>query len=165
MRRGDILLIKYRFDPIGWLIRRFTYCQWNHVAWFTNDKELVELQATGKKITPLSHYLNRLLYKCKAVRIKDIDNCKLSASVGRAEKSQFSYPYSSAIINFVLIKLKTTKDLPRLSCSGFIAYYLSQGADFYFNGIKTWFITPKDIESSEKVKDVTNELRCHNSSI
>lgn len=158
MRRGDILLIKYIWDfPVGWLIRRFIHCQWNHVAWFTNDKELIELKAIGKKITPLSHYLNKWLYKCKAIRIKDIDNCKLNEAVRRAEKAQFNYPYTSAIINFILIKLKLTDKLPRLSCSGFIAYYLFQ-VDFYFNSKAAYFITPKDIESSKKVIDVTEKL-------
>jgi len=164
MKRGDILLVKYRYDPVGWIIRKFTHCQWNHVAWFINDKELIELKAIGKRKTLLSHYLNKLLYKCKVVRPL-IDKHKLEKAVERAEKSQFNYPYTSAIINFILIRLKITNDLPRLSCSGFIAYYLAQEADFYFNGKNTWFITPADIEKSRKVIDVSHELRCPNSSI
>ena len=164
MKRGDILLIQYRFDPIGWIIRYFTHCQWNHVAWFTNDKELIELKARGKRKTPLSHYLNKWLYKCKVVRLS-LNKRKLEKALERAERTQFSYPYSSSIINFILIKLQITDDLPRLSCSGFIAYYLAQGASFYFNGKNTWFVTPKDIESSKKVKDVTNELLSINPSL
>jgi len=157
MKRGDILLIKYRWDfPIGFLIRKFTKSKFNHVAWAINDHELIELKATGKQRILLSHYLNRWLYKCKAVRLL-LDNCKLEKALKRAEKAQFSYPYSSAIINFILIKLKITDDLPRLSCSGFIAYYLSQ-VGFYFNGGNTWFVTPKDIEKSNKVIDVSEEL-------
>ena len=164
MRRGDIILIKYKWDfPIGWLIRRFTHCQWNHVAWAINDHELIELKAIGKKRTPLSRYLNKWLYKYKAVRPL-LDNYKLEEALKRAEKAQFNYPYSSAIINFILIKLKITDKLSRLSCSGFIAYYLSQ-IGFYFDGKKTWFVTPKDIEISKKVKDVTNELLPINSSL
>jgi len=162
---GDILLIKYLWDfPIGWLIRRFTHCQWNHVAWFTNDKELIELKAIGKRKVHLSHYLNKWLYKCKVVRIKSIDNYKLNEAIKRAEKAQFDYPYSSAIINFSLIKLKILKESPRLSCSSFIAYYLSQ-VNFYFNGKNIHFITPKDIEKSRKVIDVSYELRCLNPSL
>ena len=157
MRKGDILLIKYYFDPMGWIIRLFTHCQWNHVAWFTNDKELIELKAVGKRKVLLSRYLNKYLYKCKVVRIKNIDNYRLNEAVKRAKKSQFNYPYASAIINFILIKLKITKELSRLSCSGFIAYYLSQ-VGFYFNGENSWFVTPKDIEESRKVKDVSYEL-------
>ena len=164
MQRGDILLIKCLWDfPIGWLIRRLTHCQWNHVAWFTNDKELIELKAKSKKITPLKHYLNKYLYKCKAIRLT-IDKDKLNQAIDRAEKAQFNYPYSSAIFNFILIGLKIKKELPRLSCSGFIAYYLSQ-INFYFNGKDTWFITPKDIEISRKVKDVSHELCNSNSNI
>lgn len=156
MKHGDILLIQYRFDPVGWIIRRYTHCQWNHVAWFTNDKELIELKAIGKRKVHLSHYLNKWLYKCKVVRPL-LDKRKLDEAIQRAEKAQFNYPYSSAIINFILIKLKILKKAPRLSCSSFIAYYLSQ-VNFYFNGKNVHFITPKDIEKSKKIKDVSEEL-------
>lgn len=161
IRRGDILLIKYIWDfPIGWLIRKLTNCRWNHVGWFINDRELIELKAVGKRKVPLSHYLNKWLYKCKVVRIKNILPRKLNEAIGKAEKAQFNYSYSSAIINLILIKLKIRKKFPRLSCSGFPAYYLAQ-VDFYFNGQDTFFIMPKDIEISKKIKDVTNEL-CYN---
>jgi len=159
MKRGDILLIQYRFDPVGWIIRYFTHCKWNHVAWFTNDKELIELKAVGKKKTSLSHYLNKYIYKCKAVRLKNIDNSKLEEAIVEAEKASFNYSYSSAIINYILIKLKILRKFPRLSCSAFIAYFLLTKANFYFNGKPTYFVTPKDIENSNKVKDVSYELR------
>ena len=157
MRKGDILLVKYLYDPIGFLIRKGTGGNFNHVAWAINNRELIEVKAEGKKTTPLKHYLNKWLYKVKLIRIKNILPCKLNEALRRANKAQFDYPYSSAIINFILIKLKITKKLPRLSCSGFIAYYLAQ-AGFYFDGIRTWFITPKDIEFSKNIKDVSNEI-------
>ena len=157
MRKGDILLISYRFDPIGWLIRRFTYCQYNHAAWALNDHELIELKAIGRKITPLKKYMNKLFYKCKLVRITDIEKQDLIKALERAKQAKFNYSYSSSIINFLLIKLNLAERTPRLSCSGFIAYYLFQ-VDFYFNGKGVYYITPRDIEISKKVKDVTNEL-------
>lgn len=165
IRRGDILLVKYRFDPVGWIIRRFTHCQYNHVAWALNDHELIELRAKGRVITPLKKYLNKSFYKCKLVRIKDIDNYKLNKALERASKTIFDYPYSNAIINFILVKLQITKKQFRLSCSGFIAYFLKTEANFYFNGKRTFFITPADIEKSKKVEDVSNELCNFNTSI
>lgn len=157
MKKGDILLIKCFWDfPIGWLIRKGTKGNFNHVAWIIDKDTIMELKAKGKRITPLKKYLNKYLYKCKLVRLT-IDKDKLNQAINRAKKAQFNYPYTSALINFILIKLKITKQLPRLSCSGFIAYYLAQ-IGFYFNGEETWFITPKDIEISKKVKDVSNEL-------
>ena len=158
MKKGDILLIKFRWDfPVGWIIRRFTHCKYNHVAWAINSHELIEVKAKGKGVTTLSHYLNKWLFKCKLVRIKDILPCELNEAIRRAKEAQFNYSYSSAIINFILIKLKITKELSRLSCSGFLAFYLAQ-VGFFFNGIKTWFITPKDIEISKKIRDVSEEL-------
>jgi hypothetical protein len=163
MKKGDILLIKSRFDPVGWLIRKFTHCQWNHVAWALNENTLIELKAKGKRITPLKKYLNNFLYKCKLVRIKDLDNCKVDKAIERASQTVFNYPYSSAILNFILIKFKILKKFPRLkfprlSCSGFVAYYLKSEANFKFNNKNTFFITPKDIDTSKKVKNVSQEL-------
>jgi len=157
IRRGDILLISCRFDPVGWIIRIGTKGHFNHCAWVINDKTVIELKAKGKRTTSLKKYLNKYLYKCKLVR-PILDKDKLNEAIKWAEKTQFDYPYTSALINFILIKLKITKDLPRLSCSGFIAYYLAEEAKFFFNGIKTYFITPADIEFSTKCRDVSEEL-------
>jgi len=157
MRKGDILLIKYIWDfPVGWLIRKGTGGNFNHCAWAIDKNTIIELKAKGKRIVPLKKYLNRWLYNCKIVRPL-LDNCKLNEAIKRAEKAQFNYPYSSAIINFILIGLKILKKTPRLSCSAFPAYYLAQ-VGFYFNGKKTWFITPHDIEISKKCIDVSEEL-------
>lgn len=157
IKRGDILLIKSLWDfPIGWIIRKGTGGHFNHCAWCLDDKTVIELKAKGKRTTPLKKYLNKYLYKCKLVR-PILDQSKINKAITRAEKTQFDYPYTSALINFILIKLKITKTLPRLSCSGFIAWYFSQ-VGFYFNGIKSFFITPADIEFSKKVIDVSEEL-------
>jgi len=164
MHKGDILLIKYKFDPIGWIIRIVLHSQWNHTAWALDDHNLIELKATGRKNTPLKKYMNKLLYKCKLIRIKDLYNCKVEKAVERAKKAKFDYPYSSSIINYIAIKLKISKEVPRLSCSSFIAYYLSQ-FDFRFNDKNIHFITPKDIEESGKIIDVSHELCSLNTSI
>lgn len=159
VRKGDILLIKYLWDfPIGWIIRKGTKCDFNHIAWILNNENVIELKAKGKRTIPLKKYLNKWIYKCKLVRIKDILPCKLNEALKRAEKAQFNYSYSSAIINFILIGLKILKKYPRLSCSAFLAYYLYQ-VGFTFNGKNVWFITPADILNSKKVIDVSEELK------
>ena len=157
IRKGDILLIKSRLDfPIGWLIRHGTGGHYNHVAWFIDDKELIELKSTGKRKTLLSHYLNRWFYKCKVVR-PQLVKCKVSEAIRRAKKAQFNYPYSSSFINYLLIKFKLNKKPLRLSCSGFIAYYLSQ-VGFEFCNKNYRFVTPKDIEFSKKCVNIIKEL-------
>lgn len=157
IRCGDILLIKYRLDPIGFLIRLFSHCQWNHVAWFINDHELVELKATKKVITPLKRYLNKWLYKIKLVRPIYISKISLKQAITFAKSKNLHYSYLSIILAFILVKFNLSKYLQRPTCSGFIALCLYT-VYWKFNDKNTALITPKDIEMSKIVKDVSYEL-------
>lgn len=157
MKKGDILLIQNFFDPVGWIISLCSKYRYHHVAWAINDHELIELKAVGKRKVLLSCYLNKPYYHCKLIRIKNILPCQLNEVIRRAKKAKFSYSYTSSLINFILIKLKITKELPRLSCSGFISLFLSQ-MSFYFCSKGPKFVTPKDIGQSLYVKEASEEL-------
>lgn len=152
IQRGDILLIHFKFDPIGWLIQSYTQSKYNHVAWVINNHEVIELKATGKRRTPLNYYLNNYLYKCKVVR-PILVKCKLNQALERAEEAIFEYPYSSSLLNYILLSLKITQSLPRLSCSGFIAYYLNQ-VGFSFCNKNPHIILPNDIENSKEIINI-----------
>ena len=63
-----------------------------------------------------------------------------------------------------MVLFKSKKQLPRPTCSGFIAEELAK-VKWYFNGKKPSLITPQNIVNSKKVKGITNELRCFDSCI
>lgn len=157
IRCGDILLIKNKLDPIGFFIRLFTHCQWNHVAWFINEHEVVELTTTKKVTTPLKKYLNKFLYKIKLVRTTYISQISLKQAIVFAKSQKLHYSYSSAILAFILVKLHLSKYLKRPTCSGFIAQCLYT-VYYKFNDKNPSLITPKNIEKSKFVEDVSYEL-------
>ena len=105
MRSGDILLIQYRFDPVAWLIRIFTRCKYNHVAWAINNEYLVELKARGKRTVHISHYRNSWWYNYKLVRPKGIGFMTLRRLVHIANNEYLCYSYISAIWTFVLVRI------------------------------------------------------------
>jgi len=159
MRTGDILLIKSRLDLVGWLIRRGTHSQWNHVAWAIDNQTLVELKAKGKRITPLNKYLNRFMYGVKLVRIKYVGVEDFIYCLDIAVNTNHYYSYTSSLVNYICVQTKILKKLPRPTCSGFIATILDK-VDFWFLEKKDPnFITPADISKSDKVEDVSCELK------
>ena len=161
MRRGDILLVKYKYDPIGWLIRRATHGKWNHVAWILNEYLIIEVKRNGIIISPITRYLDKRYFEYKLVRIKRIEKKKLNEAINYALKRRYKLNYFKLWVSFLMVLFKSKKELPRPTCSGFIGESLAK-VNWYFNGKKPSLITPQNIANSKKVKAVTYELRCFN---
>lgn len=164
MKKGDILLIKYKYDPIGWLIRRITHGKWNHVALALNEYSVIEAKRNGILISPVTKYLDKRYFKYKLVRIKNIEKKRLDRTINYALKKKCKRNYLKLWISFLMVLFKSKKQLPRPTCSGFIAESLAK-VNWYFNGKKPSLITPQNIANSKKVRTVTNELRCFDTSL
>ena len=84
MRKGDILLVKYKYDPIAWIIRKVTRSNWNHVCWILDDCHILEIKSGNISRNHIRRYLNKKFYEVKLVRIKGLkkEHLKLAMDYG-----------------------------------------------------------------------------------
>lgn len=151
MKRGDILLIDYRRDPISWYIKRLTHSKFNHVAFVIDNERVVEARGKGIMISPIKRYKNKFFFRMKAVRPK-LDYKRLSKAVDYAimqagnKSSYFKFLYTLFSLKHHYFTTPRHK-----TCSGMIAEVL-HAVGFRFRTDKNPLqITPEDINSSEGV--------------
>lgn len=70
IRRGDIILFYYKYDPIAWLIRTFTKSKWNHIGVALHGTVILDLRATKKRTAHIKRFKSHI-YKLKVLRIKN----------------------------------------------------------------------------------------------
>lgn len=152
--KGDILLVCYMLDPIAWLIRRVTHSKWNHVAWFIDNDNIIEVRGRGIIISSAERYIKNKTCKYKIIRLKDISPLKLKKAINSAIKEEKQSSWFKWLWSVILIWADYSKTLPRKTCSGFIAIALST-VDFTFNLKKEPYkITPEDINYSKRTENV-----------
>lgn len=152
--RGDLLLIKHKFDPVGWLIRKATDGNFNHIAWVINKKQIIEVQGKGASINSIRKYSNKFLYETKVLRIKDIKPEKLIEAIAYAISLKLKRKRWTLWKTFLLLFLDSKKELPTLTCSGTIAESLSKVNWFFDKRKKPRNITPEDIARCRRLKEV-----------
>lgn len=158
MNKGDILLIKYRFDPFGWLIRRFTHNEWNHAGWILDDSHLLEAKGRKICITHIRKYIYNINYKVKLLKIENIKKEEIKEAIEYAIRFKGRYNYFRWIWILVLIGINSKKKISRHTCSGLIADSLAQ-VGFYFRKDKNPLrITPSDIDTSKRVKNISGQI-------
>jgi len=154
MRRGDIILVNYRFDPISWYIKKITKSEWNHTAFVIDNERVVESRGKGIVIGSIKRYKNKSFFKMKVVRPK-LDCKKLNKAIDYAimqvgnESTYFKFLYTLFSLKhryFIKSSHKT--------CSGMIAEVLNIVGFQFRNDKKPLQITPEDINSSEGVDNV-----------
>jgi hypothetical protein len=155
MRKGDILLVDYRYDPIGWLIKWVTKSKYNHVAWALNEFVVIEATGRGIKTTALSKYLNCPLYSIKLIRFKDLCKTKIKKISKRLVKQQCKTPYWRFLLSYILVWIGI-KPLVK-NCSNFIYFELRQEGHSLGKKNKK-FINPEDFHSYKYSLDITEEL-------
>jgi len=164
MKRGDFLLVSYKYDPIGWVIRKVTHGKWNHVAWALNEYSIIEVKRSGVLVSPVTKYLDKRYYRYKLVRIKNIEKKRLDRAINCALKKKCKRNYLKLWVSFLMVLFKSKSKLPRPTCSGFIAEELAK-VKWYFCDKKPSLITPQSIANSKKIKGVTSELHCFDTNI
>lgn len=154
MRRGDIILVDYRFDPISWYIKKITKSKWNHVAFVIDKERVIETRGKGITIGSIKRYENKLFFRMKIVRPK-LDYKKLNKAVDYAiiqtgnKSSYFKFLYTLFSLKhhyFIKSSHKT--------CSGMIAEVLDIVEFQFRDDKKPLEITPEDINSSKGVANV-----------
>ena len=154
MKRGDLLLVKYKFDPIGWLIRKVTNGNFNHVAWVISKKQLMEIKGKGVSINSIRKYDNKFLYETKLLRIKDLEPKKIMKAITYAISLKLKRKRFTLWKTFILLFLNSKGKLPTLTCSGIIAESLSK-VNWFFSEYKSpRIITPEDIATCNKLEEI-----------
>lgn len=155
MKPGDILLVKFKFDIVGWLIRRATKSQWNHVALAINDSFIIEGKGRGIIKTSSLKYIWNPLYKTKAIRVKGLKKPQIKKVVNYAKSQVGKSNYFKWLICIILLVFKYKKPLPRTTCSGLIAEAFNI-IGFKFRGDKQPYeISPADIANAKGMKNVS----------
>lgn len=155
MKKGDILLIRYKFDPIGWLIQLVTKSKWNHVAWALNEFMLIEASGDGIKITPVSKYFKPLYYNIKLIRFKDLSKSKINKISRKLLKQRCRYSRLKSLPSYFLVWFGFKPFVK--NCSNFIYFELrKEGHSLGKRNQK--FINPEDFNSYKNSIDITEEL-------
>lgn len=152
-RKGDLLLIGYRFDPIGLLIQKVTKSKFNHSAWILTDAQILESGRYGVRINPIKKYSNRFFYRYTIIRITNISKKKLDKAIRIALISTKKGNYLKQLWTFVLLIFKYEGVLPRHTCSGLIAQALHK-VGFKFKAKRASRITPGDMYESKYTRPI-----------
>jgi len=162
---GDILLIQYKLDPLGWFIQFFTKSKWNHSATIINDKYLFDCISTGNKVKLIKKYQNKFLYKIKLIRfitlteqeklIMDEEILKLT-SLKKAGDTLF-------LIALIQVGLKKKPIIN--TCSGTIGYLFKKIGITLVRNKPYYFISPEDLNQMKGIQDVSNELLDNNTNL
>lgn len=121
---GDILLVKTKFCPISWLIRKITKSNWNHCLLVLDDYHILDHTSNRTKIKSINSYSNKLLYQRKFIKLRSFNYDEKMRIIRRSVNIEisFSFHYHKFIISLIQILLK--KRPIRLTCSGFIGHIL-----------------------------------------
>ena len=155
MKKGDILIIHYKFDPFASLIRLATKSYWNHVAICIDSENIVEVRGRRVVVSSTKRYIHReRWYDCKVVSVRGLrpDNVKkvISYLIDVNEKGYFKWVKACFMAFF-----NSDKELPRRTCSGLIAEALASVDIYFIKGKDPSKITPADISRSTKTKRVS----------
>ena len=161
---GDILLIQYKYDWLGWAIQAFTKSKWNHVALIIDNKNLFDCLSNGNKIKPIKKYL-KCLYEIKLIRFLTL------TSYGKIllfeEINKLTLLKKPGDILFIISLIQVgLRNQPLVNvCSGTVGYLFHKIGINLIKEIPYYLISPKDLSEMEEAKDVTNELFDNNSNL
>jgi hypothetical protein len=155
MKAGDILLVKTKYDPISWLIRKVTNSNYNHACIAFNGKILINIRAKGMELINVNKYKLSKYHECKLLRMEKFDKRKINNVLSYLLLHDFKRFYIYWLWQglMFLIAKKPLKN----SCSGLIA------EAFHYNGhifsyTDDYNITPEDINRCIGMTNVTEEL-------
>lgn len=144
MKKGTIILVRYKYDPIGFLIRILIKSRWNHAVWCINNQCILEAKGGGIYLVPFTKFKNNRLFEYKILNIT-ISNKKLDRALDFAYKKVGTKHNYFKFLLALWTNYLTKKPLKILTCSGLIATALSK-VEYYFRKDKhPSKITPEDI--------------------
>ena len=155
MRKGDILLINYFFDPIGWLIKWVTHSKWNHIAFALNEFVVIEGTGRGVKTTHLSKYLDKRWFTIKLIRFKDLSKPKINKLAVDLVSQRTKTPYWKFFISYFLVAFGCK---PLCTNCSLLLYEALKRQNHGIKMRNNVFINPEDFNSYDKAIDITDQL-------
>lgn len=154
MKKGDILLIYHKIDPLAWLIRFLAGGEYNHIAWAINDKEVIESVGKGIIVSPISKFLTKR-YNIKLLRFTNLSKELIEKITKRLINRKCKYNLIEYYISFfIMMCIRRTH---RTTCCNFISYELIKEG-YYINKKHYKVIVPEDFNVFKRSIDVTDEL-------
>ena len=154
---GDILLIRYKIDPLGWFVQWFTNSSWNHSALVINDKYIFDCTSAGNKIKLIKKYQN-FMYDIKLIRfITLLPNEKINLYEEMLKLNLLKKP-GELIFLIALIQVALKKKPIINTCSGTVAYLFKKLGISLHENKPYYFVTPEDLNEIKNAIDVSNEL-------
>src|SRR3972149_2038829 len=157
MKQGDILLVAYRFDPLCWLIRKGTCSNWSHTAWVLNKTDYISANGTAIRINKIKKLKNKLLYRIKAIRLKNISYKQIRKVSSILKKQQYHYNYFKFILNFFCLYFTCKRKYNIPTCSFLIASALEK-ENYIIKQTNLKYIVPEDFNKHKYSIDVSDEL-------
>lgn len=154
MKKGDIVLLHHKLDPLAGLICWLSKGEFNHIAWAINNKEVIESVGKGIIITPISQYIN-WRWNIKILRLKELSKSKINRITKRLMDRQCKYFYLKYLMDFLFMIICRTAY--KTTCSNFVSYELMK-ENIYINKKHQEFITPEDFNCYKNCINVTQEI-------
>ncbi len=155
--KGDLILVKYKLDPVSYLVRKFIKSNWNHIVWVIDKETILEVTSGGIRLSPMSKYNNKYLFETKVIRLKKFSKKKLDLIMDTHKKwinyTWYNLPRYKLPLLFTFLAIGFKMKVNRFVCSSYIAYIL-QWAGVKFTNKNIMYITPEDIANSNKVEEI-----------
>lgn len=157
MKRGDLILLYYKYDPIGFLIRRKTHSNWNHIGVALNETTMIDLRATKLRITHINDFLNSPIYKIKVLRIHNLPDEAREHLIDMLYAQPKKRIYWKMLWKFFLLFFNIPSDIV-ISCSEVIVKGLLEKGIDLVPGKDVRLVTPEDINRSKLVYTIWQYL-------
>jgi len=154
---ADILLIKYLFDPLGWVVQAFIGSDWNHSALVINNKYIFDCTSDGNRIKTIKHYKNKFLYNIKLIRFITLTPQEEINLYEEMLKLNLKKKAGDTLFLISLIQVGLKKKPLVNTCSGTVAY-LFKKIGITISNKPYYLTTPKDLNNIKYAIDVSNEL-------
>lgn len=150
MKRGDIILLYYKYDPIGFLIRRKTHSNWNHSGVALSETQMVDLRATKLRITHINDFLNSSIYKIKLLRVENLTDEAREYLIETIYAQPKKRIYWKMLWKFFLLFFNIPSNIV-ISCSEVIVKALREKNIDLVPDKDVRLVTPEDINRSNLV--------------
>jgi len=157
MVRGDLILLYYKYDPIGFLIRRKTHSNWNHIGVALNETHMVDLRATKLRITHINDFLNSPIYKIKLLRINNLPSETTEHLINTLYAQPKKRIYWKMLWKFFLLFFNIPSNIV-ISCSEVIVKALFEKGIDLVPGKDVRLVTPEDINRSKLITPIWQYL-------
>lgn len=157
MKQGDILLIKSKYDFVGWLIRKSTNSEWNHVAIAVSDSKIIEARGGKVQINSSLKYLWNKFYKVKILRVKYRKREDFKKVIDKAieiKNNSKKSSYFKFLIFILLLIFKKKNPFKIKTCSGFVADCFETINVEFKPSLHDYETTPEDIWNYGKFKNI-----------